>query len=286
MSIVQHHPRRFSDLIHVYPVISRRSGGLSIGVNLSPTAACNFACVYCQVLAENSAENRRIAVGSPRIALDQLNDELRFLVGSANNGSLFLQSWLASVPPEKRVLRDIAFSGDGEPTLSPQFADAVNIVADVRRELCGQAVKLVLITNASALHIPRISAVLEKFPQDNGEIWAKLDAGTPALFNKVSRSSVSFETIRNNLVCLTRTVPAVIQTCFVALHGQAPDTDEICRYADILNELTHVVHVQIYTAARNMPEKWVSPLNDEQLDAIAESVRQQTGREIRTYYSR
>ena len=48
-AVVQDHSRVFRDLIFVYPVISRRSQGLSIGVNLNPDKRCNFDCVYCEV---------------------------------------------------------------------------------------------------------------------------------------------------------------------------------------------------------------------------------------------
>jgi wyosine [tRNA(Phe)-imidazoG37] synthetase (radical SAM superfamily) len=282
MSIIQYHPRRFGTLHHVYPVISRRSGGLSLGVNLSPTALCNFACVYCQILAENA----ETSTGNVLVPMAKLEEELRFLVDSVTDGSLFSQSWLSQTPPEKRILKDIAFSGDGEPTLSPQFADAVKLVADVRREYCGESVKIVLITNATTLHLAPVRSALTIMLQNNGEIWAKLDAGTPEFFRTVSRSKVPFETVRNNLINFTQEFPVVIQTCFLALHGNVPSADEVRSYADTLNELGNVLHVQIYTAARNTPEYWATPLDNDQLDEIAERVRCFTELEVRTYYSR
>ena len=281
MSLTQHHPRRFGTLQYVYPVVSRRSGGLSLGVNLSPSGLCNFSCVYCQILAANTAHTE-----TPLVPMEHLAAELRQLVRSVNDGSLFEQTVFANTPPDKRILKDIAFSGDGEPTLSPQFAETVRLVADIRKELCDDSVKIVLITNASALHRVPVRSALEDMLQNNGEIWAKLDAGTPEFFRTVSRSNVPFETIRTNLIDFTQDLPVVIQTCFLALHGQGPSADEVRQYAEYLNKLGKVQFVQIYTVARHTPEDWATPLENCQLDDIAKMVRQQTDLDVRTFYSR
>ena len=277
-----YHPRRFGTLRYVYPVISRRSEGLSLGINLSPTGLCNFACVYCQILAAGTkTEPHDILVPT-----DCLESELRQLVDSVNNGTLFDLPAFTHVPANKRILKDIAFSGDGEPTLSPQFAETVRLVTDIRRELCDPSVKIVLITNASALHRASVRSALDLMLQNNGEIWAKLDAGSPEYYQTVSRSNVPFQTIRNNLVTFTQEFPVVIQTCFLALHGKGPGNDEVRHYTECLNELGKVLYVQVYTVARSTPEDWATPLENGQLDDIAETVRQLTGREVRTFYSR
>jgi len=281
MSLIQHHPRRFGAFRHVYPVISRRSGGLSLGVNLSPTALCNFACVYCQVLAETSGNT----VADSLVSSSILETELRQLIDSVNDGTLFERTWLAPTPPEKRILRDIAFSGDGEPTLSPQFAKAVRLVAEIRKELCADPVKIVLITNASTLHLEPVRSSLDVMLKNNGEIWAKLDAGTPEFFRAVSRTNIPFETIHGNLVRFTQDFPVVVQTCFLALHGQGPSAGEIRCYAERLKALEKVLCVQVYTVARSTPEDWETPLDNYQLDGIAETVRQLTGLDVQTYYA-
>jgi len=215
-----------------------------------------------------------------------LERELRQLVGSVNDGTLFEQTVFAHIPPEKRVLKDIAFSGDGEPTLSPQFAETVRLVADIRKELCADSVKIVLITNASALYRVPVRAALEVMLQNNGEIWAKLDAGTPEFYQTISRSTVPFQTIRSNLIHFTQDLPVVIQTCFLALYGKGPSADEVRHYAERLKELDKVSYVQIYTVARNTPENWATPLENRQLDDISATVRQLTGLDVRTFYSK
>jgi wyosine [tRNA(Phe)-imidazoG37] synthetase (radical SAM superfamily) len=266
---------------HVYPVISRRAGGLSLGVNLSPTGRCNFACVYCQILAER----RDPKTESPLVPLDYLAMELRQLITSVNDGTLFEQPTFVAIPAEKRILKDIAFSGDGEPTLSPQFAETVSLVANIRKELCGESAKIVLITNASTLHLPPIRLALDQMLQNGGEIWAKLDAGSPEYYRAVARTNVPFQTICTNLINFTQDFPVVIQTCFLSLHGQGPSDEEVRQYAECLKKLGKVSYIQIYTVARHTPEDWALPLDNRQLDDIAEAVRQQTELDVRTFYS-
>ncbi|MDR1963726.1 MAG: radical SAM protein [Planctomycetaceae bacterium] len=290
-SLVQHHPRRFRHFHYVYPVVSRRAGGLSIGVNLSPTARCNFSCIYCQVLAENQGTSKPVDPSSFSfsssllIDLDRLESELRELIGMVNDGSLFRDNWLSCTPTEKRVLRDIAFSGDGEPTLSLQFSEAVHRVAAIRRELCPESTKIVLITNGTTLRVESVCDTLKTLLANNGEIWAKLDAGTPDYFRTISRSTIQYEKILANLIEFSKKHPIVIQSCFLLLHGKEPDNEEIRHYAERLKLLDQVQRVQIYTVARNTPEPWVLPLSNEQLDVITETVRAITGLQVDSFYS-
>src|SRR5437763_4384524 len=108
------HRRTFQDNVYVYAVVSRRSKGVSIGVNLNPDKVCNFDCVYCQVDRKTPAIIRDVDV--PRLV-----DELKDMLGLVRSGDLFKVERFHSTPPELRRLNDIAFSGDGEPTTCTQF---------------------------------------------------------------------------------------------------------------------------------------------------------------------
>ncbi|MDR3233560.1 MAG: hypothetical protein LBT46_07870 [Planctomycetaceae bacterium] len=286
MNVYKYHPRRFGAFQYVYPVISRRSGGLSLGVNLSPAGLCNFACVYCQVLAEENGKDKEAGKGgtAPQSFLEHVEDELRQLIGSYKDASLFRNTWLESVPTEKRELRDIAFSGDGEPTLFPQFNEAVKRVVAVRNEMCRTDVKIVLITNASTLHSESVRNALTEIVLSNGEIWAKLDAGTAEYFQKVSQSSVPFEKILTNLQTFSQSQPLIIQTCFFNLRGKMPDENELKAYTQQLQKLRNVRCVQLYTVARDVPEPWVEPLEPQQLDNIADDIQRLAGMEVKRYY--
>ncbi len=158
-------------------MISRRSDGLSIGINLSPDAACNFNCVYCQV--DRSTKRQTHRVDPSRVA-----EELRELISLARDGALFDDPAFSDVPDELRTIKDIAFSGDGEPTACKRFLDCVEAAAQVKRDEGLDEVKLALFTNACYLTKPKVVAGLEVLDGANGVIWAKLDAGTEAYFER------------------------------------------------------------------------------------------------------
>src|SRR5580765_5198757 len=103
------HPRRFETNRFVYPVVSRRSEGISVGVNLNPDKVCNFDCIYCQVDRTTQSE-------TPFVGTQQLLEELEATLRLAASGELFDHPPFQNTPPRFRRLNDIAFSGDGEPT--------------------------------------------------------------------------------------------------------------------------------------------------------------------------
>ncbi|MDR1479957.1 MAG: radical SAM protein [Planctomycetaceae bacterium] len=284
-SLVQYHPRSFREFCYVYPVVSRRSGGLSIGVNLSPSGQCNFSCVYCQVLAEGG--RKQADAKFDFIDFDCLELELRQIVGMVGNGSLFQDDWFSRLPVEKRILKDIAFSGDGEPTLSFAFPEAVRCVAMIRKQLCDETAKIVLITNGTMLHTESVQIAIETMLKHNGEVWVKLDAGTQEYFQTIACSAIRYDKILDNLTEFTKKFPIVIQSCFPSIKGQTPNESEIRQYSQRLISLQtgNVLRVQIYTTARNTPEQWVSPLTNEQLDSIAKTVRNLTGLQVDAFYS-
>ncbi|GHT36542.1 radical SAM protein [Planctomycetales bacterium] len=300
-SLTQHHPRSFGNFRYVYPVISRRSGGLSVGLNISPTAKCNFSCVYCQVLGEldEKMQNReplpedesvvKHPKNSPLIAIDVLETELRTIVKSALDGSLFVENFLSKAPPEKRFIKDIAFSGDGEPTLSAQFPEIAKRVIEIRKKLCPPETKIIVITNGTTLRNAYVKTTLRELILNNGEVWAKLDAGTEEYYKAVARSAFPYGNILQNLTETAKEIPLVIQTCFLSLHNVIPNKDEIKSYIERLNSITesggNILRIQIYTVARITPEPWVQPLEKEHLDAISEYVRTSTGLKTETYYS-
>ena len=80
----------------------------------------------------------------------------------------------------------MALSGDGEPTLSPRFAEALQAVVHVRALSGFPFFKLVLLTNATGLDLPHVQQGLKYFTRSD-EVWAKLDGGTQAYLNKVNR---------------------------------------------------------------------------------------------------
>ena len=274
------HPREWRQNVYVYPVISRRSGGLSIGVNLNPDAACNLDCVYCQV--------DRSRVRSRRdIDLHRFQKELEWMIADAKSGALFADANFANVPHTLREIKDIAFSGDGEPTACRHFRECVELVAALWRKSDLPGCKIVLITNACYLTRPEVVAGLEIMDRSNGEIWAKLDAGSEAYYRRVNRPSHPLQHVIDNVIAAAGVRPVVIQSLFMRLDDHPPDKPELQAYADRLNEIVqgggHIKYVQVYTVARPPAEGFVTPLTKDELENIAALVRRRTGLLVMTF---
>jgi wyosine [tRNA(Phe)-imidazoG37] synthetase (radical SAM superfamily) len=275
------HRRTFADNLFVYAVVSRRSKGVSIGVNLNPDKVCNFDCVYCQVDRKTSPLVRDVDV--PRL-LEELEQTLDLVL----SGRLFELERFRLTPPGLRRLNDIAFSGDGEPTTCPQFREVVRAAADIKRHHVLDDVKLVLITNATRFHHPPVRDALALLDVNNGEIWAKLEAGTEEYYRAVDRTTIPFARVLANITEAAQARPVVIQALFLKMHGTPPPPSEIDAFCDRLTQIVQsggrIRLVQVYTVARVPAEDWVTPLTDVEVDAITERVRQRTGLNTESFY--
>jgi wyosine [tRNA(Phe)-imidazoG37] synthetase (radical SAM superfamily) len=265
-------PRDFLDNRFVYAVVSARARGLSVGVNINPDKACDFNCVYCEVHRN----------GEPRDQLDVevLAAELSKTLALVRAGRLRERPWYRALPDELLQLRHVALSGDGEPTLSPQFTEALQAVIHVRALSGYPFFKLVLITNCTGLHLSHVQEGLKSFTASD-EIWAKLDGGTQAYLNKVNQAEVPLDRILANIAHIGRQRPIVIQSLFPAIHGEEPPLEEIEQYAQRLVELknagANISLVQIYSATRPSANSHCSHLPLRVLSRIAQIVRQNTG---------
>ncbi len=281
MNVIQDHRRVFADNRYVYAVVSRRSKGVSIGINLNPDKACNFDCVYCQV--DRKPPPLVGAVDVPRLLA-----ELEDMLDCVQTGALFQIERFRQTPPELRRLNDIALSGDGEPTACPAFAEVVARVAEVRRRRSLDAVKLVLISNASRFHQPPVRQALAVLDANHGEIWAKLDAGTEEYFRAVNRTTIPFARILANLAEVAQVRPLVIQALFCKQHGVPPPAEEVAAFCARLNEIQaaggRIKLVQVATVARKPAEDWVAPLDNREVDAIVAQVQEGTGLPAEAYY--
>lgn len=279
-AVVQDHTRVFQDLVYVYPVISRRSRGLSVGVNLNPDKRCNFDCVYCEV-------DRKTPGRAASVDLGQLRTELTWLLRYALDGGLATQPKFDQVPELTRAIRDIAFSGDGEPTMVLDFDECVRVVAEVKQELGLDGTKLVLITDSAGLDKASVRRGLERMDACEGEIWCKLDAGTEVYYQLVNRSAVKFDRILKNITGTARTRPVVIQSLFLRTHGAPMPPEELAAYCErlttILRDGGKIREVHAYTVARPTPESWATKLSKDELEAIATTIRARTGLPVSTF---
>ncbi|MCM2249478.1 MAG: radical SAM protein [Geothrix sp.] len=276
------HRRVWRDFDYCYPVISRRSRGVSLGVNLNPDKACNFDCVYCEVDRITPPKRRDLD-------LDLLDRELGLLLDLATSGEIYEIPPFDSARPEQRRLNDIAFSGDGEPTTAREFADTVDRVARLKNQRGLDLVKLVLITDSSRLQAPEVLKGLETLMANQGEIWAKLDAGTEAHYREICRSQVPFQRILDNLAATARRWPILIQTLFLSWKGQGPGEAELEAYCGRLEAILamggRIQALQLYTVARPTPEPEARPLARLEMDVLASVVRSRLpGLPVEVYY--
>ena len=147
---------------------------------------------------------------------------------------------------------------------------------------------MVLITNASMFHRPHVQRGLEILDRNNGEIWAKLEAGTEAYYQLVDRTPIPFRQILDNITAAARVRPLVIQALFMRVNGEPPSQAELEAFCDRLNEITaaggKLKLVQVYTVARRPTESYVAPLADAEVDAIVALVQHRTGLNVIGYY--
>ncbi|GBG01549.1 hypothetical protein AZSI13_08760 [Azospira sp. I13] len=238
---VTDHRRDSAGMTYVYPVLSRRAGGISVGINLNPNNACNWACVYCQVPDLTRG-------GPPPIDLAQLAAELNALLDDIQSGEFMAHA----APPEARQIMDIAFSGNGEPTSAAEFPQAVALVGDLlaARQLAGK-IKVRLITNGSLLHRAEVQAAIAHLGRLNGEVWFKVDRATPAGMEAVNGTRLEPARVLANLRRCGELAPTWVQTCLFLQDGQAPAEAEIQAYLDLLAQARDRLQgIHLYGLAR------------------------------------
>lgn len=271
---VKDHSRQYSGFQYVYPVISRRSRGLSLGVNLNPDKICNFNCIYCEV--DRHTPGR--AQGVDPVCLGQ---ELQALIRHIKQEALLQEEKFRHHPALAGEIRDIAFSGDGEPTLAPNFAACVETVAAVKRQESLDRTKIVLITNAAGLDKTDVRRGLEIMDANQGEIWGKLDAGTEVYYRRVNRAYVQFERLLRNLLETARIRPIIIQSLFLKIHGEIMPETELTAYCQRITDLhrqgAQISEIHAYTIARPTPETYAVALSEEELSRLAAVIRERTG---------
>lgn len=280
--LYQNHSRSFKENRYVYPVLSRRSKGISVGINLNPDKVCNFNCIYCQVDRNGSA---------PGISVDisQICRELAETLEMIKTGEIFLIPPFDKVPPELRHISDIAISGDGEPTMFPGFYEVVKEVLKIKEEWEERGhFPLVLITNSTGLNRPKVQDAIDLIYKNNGEVWLKLDAGSEDFHKKVSGSDIPLKVIIQNIKSVAIRHPVVIQSCFFRIDNSPFPISEIEDYCLLLKEIVEsggkIRLIQIYTVARPPREDYVSPLSQNELNFIAGKVQETVNIPAEIYY--
>ncbi|MCB1959057.1 MAG: radical SAM protein [Rhodocyclaceae bacterium] len=262
------HRRDAAGLTYVYPVLSRRAGGVSVGINLNPNNACNWHCVYCQVpdLVRGSA---------PAIDVALLEHELRGFLDELVHGDYLARH----LPEGQREVRDIAFSGNGEPTSARGFDEIVARVIAIRDAAGLAAVPLRLITNGSLIGRAGVQCGVARLGAAGGEVWFKVDAGKAADIERINGVALSPGKVSRSLARCAALAPTWVQTCLFAWDGEAPGDAQIEAYLACLEAagMASLAGVLLYGVARPsmQPEApRVTALSPQRLDAIAQRIKE------------
>jgi len=276
------HSRQFEKYEFVYPVVSRRAGGISLGVNLNPDLACNFDCPYCQV-------DRTVAVKDlPILTIAGLRAELLHAVGHWMHNRFTDSPRFTGISFEQLDLKDICISGDGESTMAPEFENVCALLAEVQDALTETKPKLVLITNATLLHQEKVRRGLQHLTAKNGEIWGKLDAGTESWFQTLSRSRFSLDHIESNLKMTVARFPLRIQTMLCTVNDILPSERELEAYAERVQRIVaenpkNFLEVQLYSIVRRTATTNVGPIPEDVMHLTAQWLKDRTGVEVNAY---
>jgi wyosine [tRNA(Phe)-imidazoG37] synthetase (radical SAM superfamily) len=265
------HDREIAGLTYVYPVLSRRAGGLSVGINFNGNNACNWRCIYCQVpnLAKGAA---------PDLDFVLLAQELRVFLDDVQHGDFYQRF---QVETDKHVIKDIAISGNGEPTSVKNFAKAVALIGEIATASgVFPTSRFVLITNGSLIQQQKVRDGLKTLKSYGGEVWFKFDSATKTGRRLVNETLQSVGSSLENLKVSSQLCPTKLQTCLFDYAGQGWAETEKQAYLEALKTIkatTEVEEVLLYSLARpsQQPEaSRLAALSVDTLNAVADDIRQ------------
>jgi wyosine [tRNA(Phe)-imidazoG37] synthetase (radical SAM superfamily) len=268
---INDHSRDSAGLKYVYPAMSRRSGGLSIGVNFNSNSACNWRCVYCQVpnLMRGTA---------PEMDFELLEQELRLFLTDVLEGDFYERF---AIDDNLRIIKDIAISGNGEPTSLVGFEKAIALIGDIATELgILPKANFVLITNGSLMHQTKVQQGLKKLNEYHGQVWFKLDSATEEGRKRMNNTDQSAKKALAGIITAAQLCQTKLQTCVLNYQGMGLIESEKTAYLEMLKQIkkqTNIAEVLLYTIARPsfQPEAVeIAKLDVQTMNEFANEIRQ------------
>ena len=227
------------------PIRSRRLGN-SLGINLLPTKGkiCNFDCIYCE--CGWNADGRGDTV-----------------LPTAAQVRSALEDKLCALMLEGTRIDSITFSGDGEPTLNPEFPRIIDDTLKLRDAFCPDA-KVSVLSNATRVHLPEVFGALRKV--DNPIM--KIDAPTDGLAALINRPAPGYSVARVVEALKRFDGDFVLQTMFLRAPGFDSGTPEVLLpWMGIVRTL-HPRLVQVYTIDRPTPMAGLQKYTVEQMQEL------------------
>ncbi len=233
------------------PIKSRRLGN-SLGINLLPKFGkwCNFDCIYCECgWNKDGKEDKKLPTKEEfKSALEHRLNELK---------------------ESGEAVDTITFSGNGEPTLHPDFAEIIEITLNLRDNIYPDA-KISVLTNATRLHKEGIREALMKIDNPILKIDSPLDPLVQAI-NK-PESNYSLENVINNIKLFNGNF--ILQTMFligvvdgIEIDCTAPE--HVNRWQDLVRELKPK-EVMMYSLDRETPAKDLHKVTIQAMEEIAQ----------------
>jgi len=244
----------------VYGPVNSRRLGRSLGINLSPTREklCPFDCAYCHY-------------GRTKLHTIETVQYRELFPATKAVGAALRHSLSRGAGPAF-----VTFSGNGEPSLHPDFPEIVNNVKAIVRGLAPNA-RLAILSNSVMVTKPEVCAALQALDVR----IMKLDAGNPRIFAKINRpcSGVEFERIVEGLATLEN---VTIQTLFAS--GKYENSSE-ANVADWIARLAEIkpIAVQIYTCDRPPADSGLEKVPRERLADIARTAADRLGVPIEVF---
>ena len=204
------------------PIFSRRLGS-SLGINLLPEKGkiCNFDCIYCECGWNRDGRNDTVLPTAEKVRTDLE----RKLLEIKNLKLKIKNSADASNNSQLTKVDSITFSGDGEPTLNPEFQQIIDDTLRLRDQYYPQA-KVSVLSNATRVHIPEIFNALRR--ADNPIM--KIDAPTNELIEKINMPAPGYDIDRVIEALKQFEGNFVLQTCMLRtpspLRGTPPKQGE------------------------------------------------------------
>ena len=229
------------------PIFSRRLGS-SLGVNLLPTQGklCNFDCIYCECgWNKDGKEDRHLP--------------------SAEDVRKALEEKLKEVCTEGIKVDSITFSGDGEPTLNPDFVEIIEDTIRLR-DLYLPSAQISVLSNATMLHVPEIFEVLTKVDNPIMKIDAPNDESASIINKPVGTFSIQkviedLKKFQGNFV---------LQTMFLKSRDfDSSEANQLKDWMDIVR-LLKPRKVMVYTIARPTPEKNLEKFSEEEMRELVQ----------------
>ncbi len=244
------------DQIVYGPVKSRRLG-ISLGINLSPLKGkrCTFNCIYCEC---GLNEERRTKTPAP----------------SREEVKRALIKKLTEMRTEEVHPDVITFSGNGEPTMHPDFPGIIDDTLEIRNQLCPEA-KVAVLSNSTMLHKEDVMQALCKADEN----LMKFDAANDYLIQQIDQPAIHGFTADRLIEQLTRFHgKLIIQTIFLKGKHDGVQIDNtsdenVSKWIEALKKI-RPEKVMIYTINRDTPVETLQKIPVETLEEIAEKVRQ------------